>query len=123
MAKILKFIHYHAYFLYVIVLIILPSTAFAQKAIEITGSVVDERTNQSIIGSSVIVANTTTGAITDTEGKFVVRTKELPVTLLVSFVGYATSVIEVYESSEPITIFLHENIGYLNEIVVVGYGT
>ncbi|KAA6314442.1 TonB-dependent receptor SusC, partial [termite gut metagenome] len=41
----------------------------------------------------------------------------------VSFVGYATSVIEVYESSEPITIFLHENIGYLNEIVVVGYGT
>jgi TonB-linked SusC/RagA family outer membrane protein len=123
MAKITKTAHSCAYFLYVILLAAISSTAFAQKSIEITGSVVDERTNQPIIGSSVILANTTTGAITDVEGNFALRTNKLPVTLLVSFIGYTTSVIEVYEVSEPITVFLREHIGYLNEIVVVGYGT
>jgi TonB-linked SusC/RagA family outer membrane protein len=57
------------------------------------------------------------------DGNFSIRVRSLPVTVSVNYIGYREQEIEIYESAEPIVIQLRENVNFLNEIVVVGYGT
>jgi TonB-linked SusC/RagA family outer membrane protein len=47
----------------------------------------------------------------------------LPATLLVSFVGYRSQEIVVYDTSDPLVIALGENSNLLEEVVVTGYTT
>lgn len=96
--------------------------AFA-KNVEISGYVWDEATNKPVIGANVFLTNEKTGAIVDIDGKFTVAAVSLPATVSVSFIGYKTVLLDVYESSEPITIFLQEDVNFLNSVVIVGYGS
>ncbi|MDR3328641.1 MAG: TonB-dependent receptor [Prevotellaceae bacterium] len=94
------------------------SSAFAER---IEGVVVDERTQKPIVGAVVKVGSS--GVASDASGKFVVNAPSLPAAISVAIVGYKTQEIDVYEYTEPITIFLREDFNYLNAVVVVGYGT
>ncbi|OXB00633.1 SusC/RagA family TonB-linked outer membrane protein [Flavobacterium pectinovorum] len=89
---------------------------------KLDGTVVDDVTNQPIIGASVVIKGTTHGVQTDAEGKFYFQTgQKFPYTLIVSYIGYKKA--EIIVEKNPITINLKEERQELDELVVVGYGT
>ncbi|MFT3738764.1 MAG: TonB-dependent receptor [Breznakibacter sp.] len=97
------------------------ASAYAQTTLQ--GVVVD-KTNSPIPGVAVIIKSTDVGTVTDVNGKFgFTANQPLPLPLTVSFLGYKTQEVDVYEANEPIHIVLEEDINRLNEVVVVGYGT
>lgn len=72
-----------------------------------------------IIGASVKVVGTTTGTITDLDGKFMVVVpsgKQVEI----SYIGYITQVLSDFKQTK---IELKEDTQQLDEVVVVGYGT
>lgn len=101
----------------------LPAISFAQS--ELTGHIVDANTNEPIIGASVTVkGNKQEGVVTDVDGNFTLSTKEnAPLKLKIEYIGYRPIDIEVYDAEEPIEVQLKENSKFLNEVVVIGYGT
>lgn len=85
---------------------------------DIQGVVVDT-TGEPIIGASVKVVGTTTGTITDLDGKFMVVVpsgKQVEI----SYIGYITQVLSDFKQTK---IELKEDTQQLDEVVVVGYGT
>ena len=101
----------------------LPAISFAQS--ELTGHIVDANTNEPLIGASVTVkGNKQEGVVTDVDGNFTLSTKEnAPLKLKIEYIGYRPIDIEVYDAEEPIDVQLKENSRFLNEVVVIGYGT
>ena len=95
------------------------STQSTQQAKTITGKVVDVA-GEPIIGASVLVKGSSTGSVTDIDGKFSV---EAPVgsTLVVSFVGYATEEVKVGTASDY-TVTLKDDTQSLSEVVVTAMG-
>jgi len=89
---------------------------------KLDGTVVDDITNQPIIGASVNIKGTTHGVVTDAEGKFYFQTgQKFPYTLIVSYIGYKK--LEIIVEKNPVIIHLKEERQELDELVVVGYGT
>jgi TonB-linked SusC/RagA family outer membrane protein len=89
---------------------------------KLDGKVVDQITNQPIIGASVTIKGTTHSVSTDSEGKFYFQTgQKFPYTLIVSYIGYKK--LEIKVDGTPVIINLKEDIQELNELVVVGYGS
>ena len=91
--------------------------AMAQSIVK--GTVIDEA-GEPIIGASVQVQNTKTGAITDFDGNFSVEAAS-NATLLISYVGYVTETVSVQGRSN-IQVVLKEDATSLNDVVVIGYG-
>lgn len=91
-------------------------TAFAQKQ-QYSGVVLDGG-GEPVIGASVIQKGTSSGAITDLDGKFTVSV-EPGSTLVVSYVGYKT--VE-QKASNNMRIVLEEDSKTLSDVVVIGYG-
>jgi TonB-linked SusC/RagA family outer membrane protein len=83
-----------------------------------TGTVIDDQTNDALIGASVQVKGTNKGTTTDTNGKFTLqaRTGE---TLVVSYVGYAN--LEVAVTGNDQTIRLSSD-NQLDEVTVTALG-
>lgn len=102
-------------------LIGLNINSFAQESTTITvkGIVVDQ-SNSPLPGATIVIRGTTSGVITDIDGKF-----ELPCntgsTLSISFVGYKNETI-IANTSNLGTIILKDDFVTLNEAVVVGVG-
>jgi TonB-linked SusC/RagA family outer membrane protein len=95
----------------------------AQQSVKLSGKIIEESTSKAIPGATVVVKGSQTGMLSDGNGSFSLEIKQpLPVTLVVSFVGFATQEIDVYEN-EPITIYLAPDLTKLNEVVIIGYGT
>jgi TonB-dependent starch-binding outer membrane protein SusC len=94
--------------------------AYAQTQ-QVTGRVTSLTEPDGLPGVSVVVKGTSSGAITDLNGTFVVNA-EPGSTLVFSFVGYKTKEVPVSESG-PMDIILEEESKVLNEVVVVGYST
>jgi len=89
---------------------------------KLDGTVVDDITNQPIIGASITIKGTTHGVVTDAEGKFYFQTgQKFPYTLVVSYIGYKKA--EFIVEKNPVIINLKEERQELDELVVVGYGT
>lgn len=85
----------------------------------VTGTIIDE-TGEPMIGVSVLVQGTTTGTVTDLDGKFVL---EVPAnaTLVISYIGYKTQNVKV-GSQNTFAIKMESDNEVLDEVVVVGYG-
>ncbi|OAV66773.1 Outer membrane cobalamin receptor protein, SusC/RagA family [Bacteroidales bacterium Barb4] len=96
--------------------------AFAQQG-KIEGQVLEERTNEPIAGAGVFLVNEKTGAVSDADGKFTIIAQSLPASFSVSYLGYKTAEVDVYEYTEPLTVYLREDWNLQNEVVVIGYGT
>src|SRR5690554_2846167 len=104
-------------------LILLLSSFTLQAQHTLQGTVVD-RGNQPLPGVSIAIESTLEGTATDIDGRFSFTTnQDLPLTLVVSFLGYRTQEIDVYEANAPIHVVLSEDINFLDEVVVVGYST
>ena len=104
-------------------LFILFTTYFTSaQQVELKGKILDEGTKQSIIGATIKIKNQKEVTVSNIDGDFSLKAKSLPVTLLVTSIGYKNQEIDVYEN-EPVSIYLSENSNKLSEVVVVGYGT
>lgn len=91
--------------------------ASAQKTKMFNGVVLEEN-GQPIIGATVTVVGTTTGTITNIDGKFSIAVPEGK-EVEVSFVGYVSQKIKDFSQTN---IVLKEDLLNLDEVVVVGYG-
>ncbi|MEP4533167.1 MAG: SusC/RagA family TonB-linked outer membrane protein [Cyclobacteriaceae bacterium] len=105
--------------LYVITLL-LTVTLWAQER-TITGTVTDAGTGETVPGASVLVKGTSSGTITDFDGKYSLSVSDNTV-LQFSFVGYTAQEVEVGNRS-VINVSMELNVEELSEVVVVGYGT
>ena len=65
------------------------TTLYAQQ-LNITGTVIDKKLNEPIIGATVQVKGTNNGSITDMEGKFSLKNVSKGGILTVSYIGYTT---------------------------------
>ena len=94
------------------------SGAWAQK--QVSGTVVDAA-GEAVIGASVMVKGTSTGTITDFDGKFTLQNVSEKASLVISYVGYRNQTIAVAGKSQ-LNVTLEEDRQLLDEVVVVGYG-
>jgi TonB-linked SusC/RagA family outer membrane protein len=94
-----------------------PMGALAQSLVK--GTVSDEA-GEPIIGASVKVVGTKTGAVTDFNGKFSVQAAS-NATLSVSYIGYLTEEVRV-QGRANINVTLREDVTSLEDVVVIGYG-
>ena len=99
--------------------VLCSGNAFAQNR-SLSGKVVDG-TGAPVVGAAVMVAgNSSNGTVTDMEGQFKM-TVPSNATLIVSCLGFADKQVQVGNLS-VITITLEEDVTYLDETVVIGYG-
>lgn len=96
-----------------------PATMVAQQVQKITGNVVDEQ-GEPLIGVSVQIKGTVTGAVTDIDGNFELSAK--PGDMLVfSYIGYTS--VSLKAVAGGMKVVLKEDTRNLDEVVVVGYGS
>lgn len=94
-------------------------TAFAQQ--RITGTVTDAADGSTLPGVSVVVKGTTTGTITDMNGRYELSAPA-DGTLVFSFVGYTTTEVAV-QGRDVINVPLETALVGLEEVIVIAYGT
>lgn len=90
------------------------------KSDKITGIVLDEG-NEPIVGASVIIKGTNIGSVTDLDGKFAINAN-VGETLQFNCISYVPQEIKI-NSTKPIAITMIEDHYYLDEVVLIGYGT
>ena len=93
--------------------------AFAQRTI--TGVVTDGENNEPLIGATVLAVGTTTGTITDFDGKYSLAIPEGVSQLEISYTGYASKKVTIGASNVLDVVVSAGSL--LDEIVVTGYGT
>ena len=79
-------------------------TVDAQNVIR--GQVIDGETGDPVFAAGVLVQGSTTATSTDFDGRFRLEVVSLPVTLNVSFIGYATLALGVRNTSEEVRAVL-----------------
>lgn len=97
---------------------ILTTVAFAQSS-TITGKIVNRATNESVSAVSVTIKGSQVGTFTDDKGNFKVSfSQKLPVTVLISSVGYALQEVVVTNAFETLNIQLVPSNSLGQEVVV-----
>jgi len=114
MCKTIKRLLYLAIMLFVVT----PTNAFAQIR-TIQGHVVDTN-DEPMAGVYVMVKGTTTGVVTDIDGKFEMKAKTGS-TLVFSFIGFTDKTV-VVGKARNILVKMSQNAEQMEELVVVGYG-
>lgn len=102
--------------------VLTAASTFATWAQTVQGTITDATSGESIIGATVKYGDGK-GVTTDIDGHFTIDVKSLPVKLNISFTGYRPQTVTVYDDEEDINVKLTEKRSYLNDVVVVGYGT
>ncbi|MGN6394243.1 MAG: SusC/RagA family TonB-linked outer membrane protein [Mucilaginibacter sp.] len=86
-----------------------------------TGKVIGSDDNQPVVGASVRIKGTNTGAVTDVNGEFTLNLSPGNV-LVVSYLTYQTKEVTV-QGDQYLTISLTPASNTLNEVIVTGYQT
>lgn len=106
--------------IFIILLLLLAQTALAQEKVRVSGAVLDTD-GEPIIGASVIEKGTTNGTITDFEGNYTISVSP-QATVVISYVGYEAAEVDAGNGGK-LNVTLHLDSKFLDEVVVVGYGT
>lgn len=94
------------------------SNVYQQTRILVSGRILDS-SGHPVPGASIIEKGTTNGVNTDIDGKFTISVKSGS-SLEVSCIGYETVSVA---ASENLSVTLREDTQFLDEVVVVGFGT
>lgn len=105
-----------------IVLISLLSVSSAFAQFEVSGTVIDEDTEEPLTGVNIVLQGTSTGTATDIDGNYSLEVPSLDGTLVVTYIGYIRQEIPIDGRTE-IDVVLAPDRAELDDIVVVGYGT
>jgi TonB-linked SusC/RagA family outer membrane protein len=98
-------------------------TSLRRKAVTISGRVISD-TNEGIPGVNVVLKGTTTGAVTDMDGSYILSIPDGNEngTLIFSYIGYITEEVLI-SGRTTINVTLMPDIQSLSEVIVMGYGT
>ena len=107
------------YLFTVIALLLTMSLALAQRTV--TGTVVDAKTNEPLIGANIVIPGTNTGTVVDVNGKFSLTVPASATSVQASFIGYDAQEVSI-KSQNNVRIALAAG-GQLAEVVVLGYTT
>ncbi len=88
---------------------------------KVTGTVFNED-DEPLIGVSVVIKGTSSGVITDLNGRFSLTISDEKATLVFSYLGFEKTE-QLVTFNEPMHIKLREDGKVLSDVVVVGYGT
>lgn len=111
---------------WVFFLILFPSLmmssflVFAQHQHRVTGKIVDAETGEPLPAAHVIIKDTYKGTISNQDGEFSLLVSELPVTIMVRFIGFESQEQTVTENTGPIDFLLKPSVAEMGEIVVTG---
>ena len=86
---------------------------------KVSGIITDSRTNDPLIGVSVVEKGTTNGTITDLDGKYSINVSQNSI-LEIKYIGYKS--VEVRVTKSELNVGLQEDNELLDEVVVIGYG-
>ena len=98
---------------------IMGASVFAQGGYEVKGVVSDPL--GPVIGATVIEQGTTNGVSTGLDGDYVILVSGPDAIVEISCIGYATQTFPA--SQVPQTVTLSEDTQFLDEVVVIGYGS
>ncbi|GAB4050834.1 SusC/RagA family TonB-linked outer membrane protein [Spirosoma litoris] len=101
----------------IIMLLIVSTPALAQS---ISGRVTTGADGQPLPGVSIVVKGSTSGTITDADGKYTIATAKNK-TLVFSFIGYKTKEVAI-EGKSSVDVTLDEDASVIDEVVVTALG-
>ena len=104
--------------LFFVSLFLFVGSALAQT--KISGTVLSQEDGQPIIGAAVQVTGTSTGMLTDVNGRFSLTLPEGSKTLTISYLGYESKTVN---AKNGMRVFLKADVAALDEVIVVAYGT
>jgi len=91
------------------------------KAQSITGNVVDAQSMEPLIGANLYSkSDWKTGTSTGLEGEFTLRLRQVPDTLIVSFIGYSEKEVIINQDDSPLYIELKPSEINMAEVVIKG---
>ena len=102
-----------------LVLLTIGAQAFAQSSV--SGKVTD-KAGEPLVGVNVLIKGTNSGTMTDLDGNWNIPDVKTNTILVFSSIGFSTQEITV-GTKKTINIVLEDDTNYLDEVVVVGYGT
>lgn len=108
--------------IYLLILLLVSISGVSSQEVNVSGIVTDAEDGTTIPGVNILVMGTTTGTITDLEGRYQLSVPSPDAILEFRFVGYTTREIQVANQS-VINVVLESETSLLEEIVVIGYGT
>lgn len=88
----------------------------------IKGTVTAADTKETLPGATIVIKGTTTGAVTDLDGKYSITVQIDKAVLVFSYVGYNTQEITLGKQT-VLDVQLDPKKTTLDEVVVIGYGT
>lgn len=98
----------------------LAATNHLVAQIQASGIVRDIETGDPLLGATVLVKGSNDGTITGMDGSFQLEVKSPGVLLVISYTGYQTMEVK---AGTDLQINLKVDIGKLDEVVIIGYGT
>ena len=98
------------------------TTILQQQKQTITGTILTGDTNEPAIGATVYLRNSTTGTVTDVNGKYSITVEGIGGVLEFSYIGYKKQEVAI-TGQKTINIVLQPDTEVLDEVVVVGYGS
>ena len=111
--------HYITRILVFLLLISYMSISYAQN-ITVTGTVVDNLSNDPLIGVTVREKGTANGVITNIDGQYSINVSP-KATLTFSYLGFTPQEITL-NGRKKIDVFLESTSRQLDELIVIGYG-
>jgi TonB-linked SusC/RagA family outer membrane protein len=108
----------------IILIMVLSASSLAYAQIVVEGTVSDAKTGETLIGVSVSVKGTTSGTITDVDGRYRLESGLLTASSVIvySYVGYKATE-QTVGNRLLINVALNPEEFMLDELVVIGYGT
>ena len=99
---------------------LLLSTRAVAQNVTLEGAVTDVA-GIPLIGVNVIQKGTSNGTVTDIDGNFSIQVPGDAV-MVFTYIGFSAQEV-AWDGVSAMNVIMHEDVGLLDEIVVVGYGT
>ena len=122
MARFISKMRFMKKLIILIALIVFSGLVAQAQTVSLTGTVKDADTEEPVIGASILVKNTTTGTITDLDGHFSLTVPQ-GATVVVSSIGYNDYEFVAEDRLGNINIALKQSTEFLEDVIVVGYGS
>ena len=108
--------------LLIFTLFLITGSLVMSQTVQITGTVTSSEEGVALPGVNVTVKGTTIGAITGTDGKYVLSAPATAQALTFSFIGFVTQEVPI-QGKRTIDVVLRQDLYNVEEVVVVAYGT
>ncbi|PHI19956.1 SusC/RagA family protein [Lewinellaceae bacterium SD302] len=100
-----------------LVALFMGSGLYAQYTLNGT---ITESSGEPLIGVSILIEGTTTGTVSDLDGKFTLSVPANADALVLSYTGFATKLVPLDPSMTIVDITMDEDVARLDEVVVTG---